>query len=212
MPSIFLFRVYTSFGRLALHVSAVFNPHLASNVFIYENYPYAVQSPSLPHGRMPLHESVWLSAKKKVVEFFLSVYPMAATVTTSEGHYPLHFLLDTPYMNFERMECLRLLLKHCPQAAIAVDNDNETPVSITMRQNHGPQVLRLLLRANPTYNPQMLRDLNWKARRTALLLSHRGEDPSSLSSSHTLVKLKEAETLVILSRGKSFWGHAISYL
>lgn len=127
---------------MALHVAAVFNGSLEVNRRLYELYPPAIHSPSKPHGRLPLHESVWFANNVEVAAFYLREFPLAARRATSEGYTPLHFLLETPHMTPQRMDCLRLLLRENPSAAIQTDNDGETPLSVSRKHRHGPQVTK----------------------------------------------------------------------
>lgn len=158
-------------------MAAAFNSSLEINHRVLELYPNALTSPSKPHGRYPLHEAVWFANSTEVVNFYLKAYPQAAYLPTSEGSTPLHFLLETPHLTQQRMDCLRLLLKTNSAAVLQADNDGETPLSITRRHRHGNQVLRLLFRAVEHRNVELdreLRALNWSARRGAMLVSLMG--------------------------------------
>jgi ankyrin repeat protein len=132
-----------------LHVAAVYNGNLAVNIYLHQQYMTALHTPTAPHGRYPLHESVWFCHNPDVVTYYLQQYQQAISTPTSEGHLPLHFLLDAVYMNPARITCLYLLLKAFPLAVNAIDNEGETPLTITRRHNHGDLIVRLLLRACP---------------------------------------------------------------
>lgn len=70
----------------------------------------------------------------------------------------------------EEADCLRLLLKHYPEAAKIRDGQHSTLFSYARSLGIGPYVQHLFLRAAPVINPPELHWLNFQQRIMAMFL------------------------------------------
>ena len=87
---------------------------------------------------------------------------------------PLHLIIRRTGI-FEtvsqRADIFRLFLKLYPAAANIRDQDGDTPYNLAVNRHLNACFIRLLLRADPSINPQELHRLNYQERRMALFIS-----------------------------------------
>jgi hypothetical protein len=123
-----------------------------------------------------------------------------------QGRLSLHLLLnyyDLISKASIEVDCFRYLLKLYPDTASIKDGKNESSYDIAAKSERNcypgtyTYFIQLLLNADPTSEPQRWRDLNYAARREAMVLAFR-----ALSSNHNFNLRSESRDLLT---------HAISY-
>jgi len=92
-------------------------------------------------------------------------------------------------------DCLRLLISLYPEAA-GIDNHNgKSPYEYARHNGECPYMLRLLLRAAPTINPDEFHRLNYMERRQAMFLAFRAIVSSSEVSIWRKLKIEDENLL-----------------
>jgi hypothetical protein len=95
----------------------------------------------------------------------------------------------------KRADCLRLLISLYPEAA-GIDNHNgKSPYEYARHNGECPYMLRLLLRAAPTINPDEFHRLNYMERRQAMFLAFRAIVSSSEVSIWRKLKIEDENLL-----------------
>jgi hypothetical protein len=79
----------------------------------------------------------------------------------------------------EGADCFRLLISLYPQAAGIKNHHGQSPYEYARQNGKSSYMLRLLLRADPTINPDELHKLNYAERRQAMFLAFRAVVSSS---------------------------------
>eukprot|EP01031_Cornospumella_fuschlensis_P036237 gene36237-43958_t len=149
---------------LPIHHAAYDNRSVDVVKYLCEAFPDPLRKPQSSSGRLPLHFAAVKCLSSKVMKYLLDAYPDAAQTFDCHRRLPLHNLIARcDYVTPARLRCLRLLLDAYPHAASMRDNDGRTPYHLAKRDNHGPLVLRLLLRADPGQNPEELAELTYLA-------------------------------------------------
>jgi len=93
---------------------------------------------------------------------------------TMNNSLPLHRLATFSYTaRNDSIDCLRLVLRLYPDAALARDGRSNLPYDY-IREEYPlvSLVKRLILRANPAADIDRLRELNWEARRVGIFLGY----------------------------------------
>jgi ankyrin repeat protein len=108
-------------------------------------------------------------------------------IDTETSHYthlfnPLHIMIGNS-LEFEPVselaDCFRLLIKLHPEAAGIRNDRGSNPYDYALSQQRSSYMLRLLLRADPTINPNELHKINYAERRQAMFLAFRAIVSSS---------------------------------
>lgn len=132
---------------------------------LHEAYPEGISKPQVA-GRVPLHYAAVNCLSLKTMKYLIEEYPDAAKTFDNNRRLPLHNLIARcKHMTPARLRCLRLLLEVYPHAASMAGKDGRTPLDLARRDRHGDLVLRLLLRADPSQDPEALGELGFKASR-----------------------------------------------
>lgn len=160
------------YGRLPIHY-AVDRAHPQVNCIdmLNEAYPKGISSLDL-QGKLPLDVYVERAkgVRENILKRLLELYPEAVKLKrSSTTRHILHTVVDHAKPN---LACVRLVSRLYPQALrIPSSSDaNYTPIQIA--QNRGNSfVLREMLLADPTFDPSLLRELNWKFRRDIIMIS-----------------------------------------
>jgi hypothetical protein len=95
----------------------------------------------------------------------------------------------------EGADCFRLLISLYPEAAGIDNQDGKTPYEYARHNGESSYMLRLLLRAAPTINPDELHRLNYAERRQAMFLAFRAIVPSSEVSIWRRLKMGDENLL-----------------
>lgn len=151
---------------LPIHHAAYDSREVEVVKYLHESLPAAVSKPQAGNGRLPIHYAAVKCLSSRVMYYLLSVYPEGARTFDVHRRLPLHNLIARcDFMNAARLRCLRQLLEVYPYAASMADEEGRTPLDLARRDNHGPLVLRLLLRADPGQDPEALAELTFHASR-----------------------------------------------
>lgn len=133
------------------------------------------------YGSYALHHLVMHgTASPEAIRLVLNSYPEAAFLPNSHGNLPLHFLYSTLMSNAQhQMEATRMLIKVNPTAITSLNKAGETPIqrALNLSNKYNEEMrerIRLLLRLSDpsilgTEQKQLLRDLNWTARKVIIL-------------------------------------------
>jgi len=135
----------------------------------------------LSYGCLPLHQLVHMSTPSvRALLVLIAANPLAAATPNRHGNLPLHLLCAS-------LPCIDtfLALLHAYPEAISIRNTRgETPISVALAKQKATAVLgpmhtdfvKLMLRSSSAHTLDeeqklTLRDLNWKSRRSAMLIS-----------------------------------------
>jgi ankyrin repeat protein len=111
------------------------------------------------------------------------------------GQLPLHLftLLNCSSQTSEISvtgDCFRLLLNRYPAAAGIKDNHLNSPYDIATSRNLSTYFIRLLVRADPSINPEQRRNLNFESRRELMFLAFRAMSSNVEPTIWTKLSLK----------------------
>lgn len=178
-----------STNSLPLHLACRKHKNTTCIKALLQHYPTAAHTKSF--GSLPLHHLCQNpSASVESIKLLLQANPNAATIANSFGNLPLHFICasDKP-----QIEAIRILISRNPRALTHLNTMGETPISRALKKSSGndemKERIRLLLRLSDKAHlndqqKQLLRDLNWAARKAVILICASKND--SLASSSLL--------------------------
>eukprot|EP00599_Poterioochromonas_sp_BG-1_P005042 CAMPEP_0173148664 /NCGR_PEP_ID=MMETSP1105-20130129/9857_1 /TAXON_ID=2985 /ORGANISM="Ochromonas sp., Strain BG-1" /LENGTH=469 /DNA_ID=CAMNT_0014063367 /DNA_START=108 /DNA_END=1518 /DNA_ORIENTATION=- len=122
--------------------------------YICQNYPRAVEAVNV-HGMNSLHIAAE-NENVNIMRLLYSACPQNLRRVDREGRYPLHVFvqahLDVNIENSLETDCLRLLLRHFPEAVNIEDEHHDTPISLCPFDNK--IMKRLLLMSCPDTNSE----------------------------------------------------------
>lgn len=152
-------------GLFPLHQAALTNRHVDVAQYLYQCFPEAMKIPLVACGRIPLHYATVKCSSTKLLRWMLQQYPASARVMDGNQRLPLHNLIARSENVWSplRVRCLRMLLAAYPEGAGFKDKGGYTPLALARRDGHGDLILRLLLRADPTQDPEALADISYIA-------------------------------------------------
>lgn len=168
-------RIFTSYpeaitlpdkrGLFPLHQAALTNRHVEVAQYLHQCFPEAMKIPLVACGRIPLHYATVKCSSTKLLRWMLAQYPASARVMDGNQRLPLHNLIARSENVWSplRVRCLRMLLAAYPEGAGFKDKGGYTPLALARRDGHGDLILRLLLRADPTQDPEALADISYIA-------------------------------------------------
>lgn len=152
-------------GLFPLHQAALTNRKVEVAQYLHQCFPEAMKIPLVSCGRIPLHYATVKCTSTKLLRWMLEVYPASAKVMDENKRLPLHNLIarsDNVWSPL-RVKCLRMLLDVYPDGASFRDKGGYTPLAIARRDGHGDLILRLLLRADPSQDPEALAEISYIA-------------------------------------------------
>lgn len=120
-------------GGYPLHHACCFNTSFEVVKCIYEAYPEAMSIAQHSGNLSPIHLFSAQNDSPEILRYILTVSPSAAKCQDNEGWLPLHCLVnrDVGTMTANRLECIRLLIKHYPEAVHVESNMNTTPIDLS---------------------------------------------------------------------------------
>eukprot|EP01034_Spumella_vulgaris_P024579 gene24579-30945_t len=158
------------YGRLPLHYAvdkAV--PDTAVIKYLLEVYPEGA-SVRDTHMRLPLTICIDRDhINLKVVKMLCAAYPPGLSEWGPADKLPLHVLVEAPSPQFQVVSFAALQYPEAVTMGSKYNKQQETPIAIALSRDDN-QVKRCLLLVAPSTDPQLLRRLNWEARRVAFLL------------------------------------------
>jgi ankyrin repeat protein len=173
-----------AYERLPLHYAVdKTSPQVSVVKYLLDLYPDGASARD-SHMRYPLTIAVDRDhADLATVRLLAEAFPNALTVPGLSNRLPLHVAVDAQSPS---VQVVRFLMKKYPQAATySCDGPNKGKVSGTpfdiVRHKKNLDLLRCMLLCLPHVDPVTLKDLNWKARRSAFLIVYR-PPPSPLRS------------------------------
>lgn len=208
-------------GWLPLHYAVeVKAPDAAVINACLDAFPDAASTPN-PQDFFPLHLYCRnkLTQEGRVTELLLRYYPFAAWIVAgSEQELPLHIALSsTPCVR-----SIQALVSVNPESvmqssAATTWSDAVSPLERAMEhldEEAYRVAIRLMLREYPKHNPQLLSDLNWEARRSAMLISYRNNQESQETVFNVFSKQKGMHNILweLRTRCKEEWVRSMSYL
>ena len=137
-------------------------------------YPAAAKLKS--YGNTALHHLLHTGcATPENVHVLMSYYPEAIVTTNNFGNLPLHYLCasERPHL-----ATVRAVLSAYPSGITFINKSGETPIERALGKKNDEEMrerVRIMLRASCTTalndgQKQLLRQLNWEARRVIILL------------------------------------------
>ena len=212
-------RICDVYGRLPLHYSVEKQyPQERLVTLLLDEYPEGA-SVRDSYNRVPLAIAVENTANNshRIVRALYNAYPDAIRLVGLNGKLPLQIATE----HFAPCQlCVSFLANKYPEAILLAAgsasvgggggggvgggtkhaNPSLSPIDTAMRNNAWATV-RTLLMVIPQHNPQLLRDLHWRARKVALLLAlYRRPEPeteANPSSGRTSPELPRASPLPI---------------
>jgi ankyrin repeat protein len=158
---------------------------------LLQAYPAAAKVKA--YGSLALHHLCQNgSATPDSIKVLIQANPVAVTSSNGFGNLPLHFICAS---DKAQVEATRILMNHYPAGITHLNKMNETPIARALKKNGSDEMkerVRLLLRLADKKNLneeqlELLRELNWSARRTVILLcAHfaQGNDPNDRGLLH----------------------------
>lgn len=146
-------------GGLPLHHACCFTRNVEVVKLVYNANPAAIYHPQ-NDGVTPIHLAASQNDTPQLLRFLLSVFPRAASLRDNEGWVALRVVAEglKSRISNRRLQCFRILLHATPPDSAQIDIEDANFIS------------RLSLNAFPSLNPSLYRELNWMARKNALLL------------------------------------------
>ena len=144
----------------------------------------------------------------------LSRDPTVAHSKRLDGLYPLHMAFRTS-ISHPSEDLVRLLLKHNPQAVhtpmkqLSDHHIQLRPLQIAIKDSYPEPIIRLLLNIDPLQNIVLSRQLNWQARRYAIMTSfpYGCNTICSIQTNESFTKDIGADKAIRLSSGKDCGTH-----
>mmetsp|Transcript_3945 Transcript_3945/g.6677 ORF Transcript_3945/g.6677 Transcript_3945/m.6677 type:complete len:592 (+) Transcript_3945:182-1957(+) len=159
------------YGRLPLHYAVDRpRPNPAVVRLLLDAYPPAASMRDTT-ASLPLHIALDHGAVKsvEVVKMLLDSYPESITAPNSSGRMPIHSVLCSPDPD---VGVARFLANQHPDAITLESKPGQNDSPIALCEQIGLSVIhRTLLALRPELSPTLLADLNWEARRVAILIS-----------------------------------------
>lgn len=141
-------------------------------------YPEAAQK--VVYGCLALHQLAYCGNPILAsISYLLESNPNAAKTANSHGNLPLHLLCGRPDP-YVTLENVRALVEAYPKGLSQPNKAGQTPIDKLLRkvgnESFHPALARFVLRAAPsatlgTEERTILKNLNWNARRDAVLVS-----------------------------------------
>eukprot|EP01041_Mallomonas_annulata_P011022 gene11022-23028_t len=172
-------------------------PNIDANVVdaIIQAYPDATST--IVYGCLPLHQLVYKNNPPlNSLRVLIAANPSAAKMPNIHGNLPLHLLFGGKPC----IEAVRLLMNAYPEGISYQNHQGETPISKALdrvkKSDHtiDPDLARLVLRTSlhtlPNEDKNILKQLNWNARRDIVLISIKyapGQENSMLPYLHSAV-------------------------
>jgi ankyrin repeat protein len=170
--------------------------------YICKHFPQAVEVQNV-HGLNPLHfaaEGESLSILRALHE----VCPALIRQPDNEDRLPLMVFCevhqDVIHENDREADCLRFLLKQCPEAVQAKNKQGECSLSLCSGENS--YLRRLLLRAQPELSPAELAEYNYAHRRMGMFLAFAAINADGIPNVFSRLRASEIHVLQ----------HTLSYL
>lgn len=119
-------------GGYPLHHACCFNSSVEVVKCMYEAYPGAMNIPQHSGNLSPIHLFAAQNDSPEILRYILKVSPLSAKCQDHDGWLPLHCLVnrDRYSMTSNRVECIRMLLKHYPEAVHVKSTLNLTPIDL----------------------------------------------------------------------------------
>jgi hypothetical protein len=94
------------------------------------------------YGHTPLHEACIFGVSIDIIRRMIRLYPKALRMLTSHGNMPLHLGCQSNAASLEKLE---LLIDHCPESCLILNNLNESPyVRVVLMRSRVPEGVALL--------------------------------------------------------------------
>jgi ankyrin repeat protein len=139
--------------------------------YLYEKAPEMASLQIGDDGSLPAHHAAAFGSID-ILKYLLQMYPAAASTRCErEDQLPLHYHFHDRNPKECDLDKIRVLLGYNPSAASAVDEDGRSPYSMAKTRGSPDTVIRLLLLADPSIDPEELQDLNYAERRMAMFLA-----------------------------------------
>ena len=141
---------------------------------LLQAYPGGASSKSF--GSLALHHLCQNgNSSPESIRLLITANPQAVTTPNSYGNLPLHFICAS---DKAQVEATRILMHAFPAGITHLNKMNETPIARALKKNGSDEMrerVRLLLRLADKANLneeqlQLLKDLNWGARKAVILL------------------------------------------
>jgi hypothetical protein len=112
-------------GHTPLHLACLMlNRSPAILQILLDRSPPEVLGVGDHFGFTPLHFACCYSVSIDIIRHMIRKYPKALRTFTSTGKTPLHCAVQADHPSLEVFE---LMILHCPEACLLLDNDNESP-------------------------------------------------------------------------------------
>ena len=185
---------------------------------LIQTYPAAVHIKA--YGNTCLHHLLHTgNASPENVNLLLSYNPDAVCTLNSFGNLPLHYLCASENPN---ILTVRSVLESFPQGITSINKAGETPIQRALAKNNDEAMrerVRLLLKASYSGalsrdQRDLLKELNWEARRIVILLcvnlARRSKfEPTPISEN----SYKESQVLMdVYYTCEGIWRDIIAYL
>ena len=124
-------------GGYPLHHACCFNSSVDVVKCMFEAYPPAMMLPQHSGNLYPIHLFAAQNDSPDILRYILEVSPGSAALQDNDGWLPLHCILnrDQSTITANRIECIRILLKHHPCGVHTKSASNLTPIDL-MRLVH----------------------------------------------------------------------------
>lgn len=171
------------YGRLPLHYvveKELTTPEVVLSLLRHYPEGAAVKD---SHQRLPLSMACEFGshAALQIITALYAAFPEGISSAGQDKRVPLRIAVEA---SAPSPACVHFLASRFPEAIYApmrAGRDESSPLSVAIA--HGKDaVIRALLLVVPNQDPQRLRDLNWKARRLAILLGKQAPPPSQPKS------------------------------
>jgi hypothetical protein len=162
-------------GFLPIHYAALFASVDVMKMIAEENMSNL--SVILPNAGFFVHLAVWRCSLEHL-QYIQSVMPELLLSLSDFSRTPLHYVLYYGTNLFcplsSASDVLRFLLRHCPGLAATQDDNGKTLYDYLSAEDVGFAYARrlLLLAGASSLHPGVLQEMNYAARREALLLFH----------------------------------------